>query len=74
MAGANRRKRVQRASKPPLGITPLWRWQEFRLAEICGGVQRFEDAKTEIPTAWLEEMGVLTERLLMYRKTGVPKA
>ena len=45
--------------KPPLGLIPKRFVQSqdvlSRFADVCGAINRYKEAKMEIPSEWLEE-------------------
>lgn len=51
--------KVPQANKPPLGIIPRWRVTEIRIEEINQAINRFIEAKQEIPVEWIKELNEL---------------
>ncbi len=41
--------------KAPIGIMPEYLWNEKRLFDIICAINRYLEAKKEIPTEWIEE-------------------
>lgn len=51
------------AMKPPLGIIPKGIWQEMRLTELKGAIERYLLAGLEVDLAWVKELNELCEEL-----------
>lgn len=47
---------IEQVKVPPLGIMPQRAWRRARVVDLENAIRRFEDAGTEVPQAWLEEM------------------
>lgn len=42
--------------KPPIGLMPLWRWNELRREELEAAIARYESVKKDIPKEWIDEL------------------
>ena len=42
--------------KPPLGLEPKWAHDSRRVEDILDAIERYTDANTSIPKAWVEEL------------------
>lgn len=51
------------AKKPPMGIMPKWRHDEMRLGSIIGAIERYIDAKCQVPLEWIEEYNQLVKEV-----------
>lgn len=49
--------------KPPLGLMPLWLWEEHRLKEIGAAIERYKEAVKEIPQEWINEQYDLSKKI-----------
>nr|WP_162985123.1 hypothetical protein [Bacillus subtilis] len=50
-------------SKPPLGLTPKWVYDEMRIDEVKSAMYRYLQVDKKIPEEWLEEYNALTETI-----------
>ena len=56
--------------RPPLEITPSWRWLELRIAEINAAIVRYCRANKPIPAEWWDDLEWTERRLLRLKKAG----
>ena len=47
------------SEKPPIGLIPEYLWKEKRLFDIIEAINRYIEAKKEIPIEWIEEYNKL---------------
>lgn len=48
--------------RQPIGITPRFIHEEKRIHDIYDAIQRYLDAKKEIPLKWIEEYNELIKK------------
>lgn len=49
--------------RPPLGLTPRFIYEERRMKEILGAIQRYSEREMVIPDEWVAELSeLLTNR------------
>ena len=72
---ADRPLQVGPREKPPLGVNPRKLWDEQRLCELSGAVNRYLDARYQVPEAWLLELEELSRRhrASHYSTPGAPQ-
>lgn len=64
--------RVGDAPKPPLGLIPKWAQMEGRLRDITSAMDRYREARMEIPQEWKAERDEIVD-YLWRRKQGIDK-
>jgi hypothetical protein len=63
-------RRIKQYKKPPLVITPHFIWIEQRIDEIIKAMDRYREAKKEIPKEWYMELSHLqTEQINKVKDT-----
>lgn len=56
--------------KPPLGLKPEHIWNEDRLQQIIGALNRYAESGRDLPIAWLEELQRRLTEVLIHKKAG----
>jgi len=53
---------VNQIPKPPVGLIPLYIWDDMRYTDILAAIERYKEANIEIPDEWLDEMKAINAR------------